>query len=60
MDSRQVATVLNRVLRKIDEGSVKQGAGWSFVVDEFCREFSNDPTFDVAEFVGLTTEGVIS
>jgi hypothetical protein len=59
MDSTQVATVLNRVMRKIDDGSIKPGNEMMFIVREFGREFDGTPGFDVAEFIERVNEGVI-
>lgn len=59
MDSKQVATVLNRVMRKIDEGSIKPGNEMIFVVREFCKEFSETAGYDFSEFVEQVNEGVI-
>lgn len=59
MDSKQVATVLNRVMRKIDDGSIRPGNEMMFVVREFCQEFRGTPGYDFAEFVERVNEGVI-
>lgn len=59
MDSKQVATVLNRVMRKIEDGSIKPENALVCVVDEFCREFAKGDGFHAGEFIGLVNKGVI-